>query len=77
MMQNINTKVRGGNVILNLDMERAYDRLNWSFIHTVLENFDFSNDWINLIRNCIEDINFFVLLNGSSFNFFTSSRGIR
>jgi hypothetical protein len=77
MTQNINTKVRGGNVILNLDMEKAFDRLQWPFLFKVLEKFGFSNVWIQHIKNCIIDIPFSIIIKGSSSPFFKSSRGLR
>jgi hypothetical protein len=77
MAQHIHTKIRGGNIILNIDMEKAFDRLEWHFIYKVMEKFGFSKSWIVLISNCIEDIPFSVLIKGSSSSFFTSSRGLR
>jgi mannosylglycoprotein endo-beta-mannosidase len=77
MTQNLHTNTRGGNVILNIDMEKAFDRLEWNFIYKVLTSFGFSNTWINLIKNCIEVIPISIIINGSSSSFFNSSRGLR
>jgi hypothetical protein len=40
---------RGGrvlNIILNIDMEKAFDRLEWSFLYKVLEKMGFGRPWI-------------------------------
>ncbi|GAA0156707.1 hypothetical protein LIER_14134 [Lithospermum erythrorhizon] len=39
----------GGNVIMKLDMTKAFDRLSWKFLKMVLRKFGFSESWINLI----------------------------
>lgn len=49
----MNRKVRGENIILKLDMRKAYDRVNWGYLLEVLKQFGFSEQWRNLIFNCI------------------------
>lgn len=43
----------GGNIILKLDMVKAYDRMSWPFITDVLKKFGFNGKWIQIIENLI------------------------
>ncbi|XP_058084552.1 uncharacterized protein LOC131232335 [Magnolia sinica] len=52
MFREINRKVQGGNVVLKLDMEKAYDKVDWKFLKHVLSSFRFSNRWISLMESC-------------------------
>lgn len=61
---------------LKIDLEKAFDRLEWSFIHRVLIWFNFLNDWIMLIMSCISSSNLSVLINGKILDPFLPSRGI-
>ncbi|KAL2475613.1 Uncharacterized protein Adt_36349 [Abeliophyllum distichum] len=70
-------RCEGGNAILKLDMAKAYDRLDWGFLISVLEGFGFDAIWIDRIRRCISECHFSVLLNGRPCGFFPSSRGLR
>ncbi|KAL6570167.1 hypothetical protein OROMI_014681 [Orobanche minor] len=58
-------------------MEKAYDRISWSIIFQVMAKFGFSSVWINLIKTCISNCWFSVLVNGQSVGFFKIQRGIR
>ncbi|KAL2506264.1 Uncharacterized protein Adt_21885 [Abeliophyllum distichum] len=49
LLHTLDTKVRGGNAILKLDMAKAYDRLDWGFSISVLEGFGFDAIWIDRI----------------------------
>lgn len=35
--------------MIKLDMDKAYDRVNWDFILAALRKFGFSEDWIHMI----------------------------
>ncbi|KAL6576888.1 hypothetical protein OROMI_011164 [Orobanche minor] len=65
------------NTIIKLDMEKAYDRINWNFIFQVMTRFGFSVAWVNFIKSCISNCWFSILVNGQSAGFFKSDKGIR
>ncbi|XP_058078582.1 uncharacterized protein LOC131226864 [Magnolia sinica] len=58
LFRDVDRKVRGGNIVLKLDMEKAYDRVEWNFLRQVLLKFGFSASWVNLVQS-------FLFLNGS------------
>ncbi|KAK4386323.1 hypothetical protein Sango_2502900 [Sesamum angolense] len=65
------------NVVYKLDMAKAYDRVQWQFLYNVLRKMGFNEKWIQLVKNCIEQCWFSVLVNGDKAGFFSSSRGLR
>lgn len=64
-------------IILFLDMAKAYDRLEWNFLYVVLSRFGFSAQWINLVKGMLENCWVSVLFRGVISGFFKSSRGLR
>jgi len=67
----------GGNVVLKLDMAKAYDRLSWSFLIKVLKKIGFNNDWIDLIWRNISNVWYSIIINGTRHGFFTSTQGLK
>jgi hypothetical protein len=68
---------RGGLMALKLDMEKAFDSLEWSFLLKILDLLGFHPTWINWIGQCITTSSFSILLDGSPYGNFKPSRGIR
>ena len=64
-------------ILCKLDVEKAYDKLNWKFLVMVLKEMGFGNKWIGWIQWCISTASFLVIINGSLDGFFKSSRGLR
>jgi hypothetical protein len=58
-------------------MEKAFDKMEWDFIPSVMIKLGFHSSWINWIRICISSSSFSILINGSSFGFFSPKRGLR
>jgi hypothetical protein len=78
LFNSINSKRgRGGLMAVKIDMEKAFDRMEWSFILTILSALGFHSTWINWIRICITSPSFSILINGSPFGLFTPERGLR
>ncbi|XP_071918841.1 uncharacterized protein [Coffea arabica] len=73
----IGKKARGGNVVLKLDMSKAYDRVSWLHIIGVLRRFGFGERFIDMVWRLLSNVWFSVLINGSSHGFFKSMRGLR
>jgi hypothetical protein len=62
-------------VLCKLDIEKAYDHVNWRFwLHM---SCSFGEKWCNWIAHCISLVHFSVLANNSSTGFFNSSHGPR
>uniref|UniRef100_A0A2N9IBY2 Reverse transcriptase domain-containing protein n=1 Tax=Fagus sylvatica TaxID=28930 RepID=A0A2N9IBY2_FAGSY len=62
---------------VKIDLEKAYDRLEWSFIREVLLFFRFPIHLVDLILDCVSSSSISILLNGGRLPSFKPSRGIR
>ena len=52
-------------VLYKLDIEKAYDKINWNFLTAVLSKMGFKEKWLGWIKWCISTASFSVMLNGS------------
>jgi hypothetical protein len=64
-------------VLCKLDMEKAYDHVNWEFLLYLHRRCGFSEKWRRWIYFCISSVRFSILVNGSPCEFFPSIRGLR
>ena len=75
-MRNHN-KGNSGFMALKLDMSKAYDRVEWSFMEKVLVKMGFQDRWVKLMMACITTASYSVLINGEPHGHITPSRGLR
>ncbi|KAI5352205.1 hypothetical protein L3X38_005096 [Prunus dulcis] len=72
-----NTKRKKGFIAWKIDLSKAYDRLNWGFIMTVLKEVGFPENLIQLIIHCVSSVTYQVCVNGELTETFTPKNGIR
>ncbi|XP_075083470.1 uncharacterized protein LOC142167211 [Nicotiana tabacum] len=72
----LRTKV-GPNVVIKLDMSKAYDRLSWLFLTRVLRKMEFCERLIGLVFGIVSNNWYSVLISGQPFGFFKSTRGVK
>ncbi|XP_057452127.1 uncharacterized protein LOC130743933 [Lotus japonicus] len=71
------TNGRNGTMALKLDMSKAYDRIEWSFLSSVMTSMGFPHNWVNLIMSCVSTVSFSIMLNGNPQENFVPNRGLR
>ncbi|XP_061998871.1 uncharacterized protein LOC133716160 [Rosa rugosa] len=70
-------KGKKGFLVWKIDLSKAYDKLNWSFINQVLYELQIPNQLTKLIMHCITSPSFQVILNGDLSDKFSAGRGVR
>jgi hypothetical protein len=66
-----------GACAVKLDMAKAYDRVEWSYLRCIMLKLGFTDGWVDPIMKCVESAKFSVRVNGHFSEVFHPSRGIR
>jgi len=64
-------------MIMQLDIAKAYDKVNWIYIRKVLTAFDFDHNYVRWVMALVTLSNFTILVSGSPSEIFIPSRGLR
>ncbi|KAL0011249.1 hypothetical protein SO802_006357 [Lithocarpus litseifolius] len=70
-------KGKKGSKALKLDISKAYDRVEWHFLHRIMEKLGFPAVWIDRVMSCVTTTSLSILINGKSYGLIHPSRGIR
>ncbi|KAL9681181.1 hypothetical protein QQ045_012962 [Rhodiola kirilowii] len=66
-----------GRMAWKIDLRKAYDTIDWSFITSMLEKLKFPSKFIAWMVMCIQSTSYSVMINGEMIDFFPGKRGLR
>lgn len=75
----VDARLRSGEagLICKLDLEKAFDHVNWNFLLYFLQRMGFGDKWRKWIEMCISTASFSILINRCPHRFFRSSKGLK
>ncbi|KAM1121101.1 hypothetical protein ACFX19_002869 [Malus domestica] len=62
---------------IKLDMAKAYDRVEWEFLLSMMIKLGFTLMFCNRVKECISTVSFSILINGSPTGYILPKRGLR
>ncbi|GJX66900.1 RNA-directed DNA polymerase, eukaryota, reverse transcriptase zinc-binding domain protein [Tanacetum coccineum] len=62
---------------MQIDIQKAYDTVSWSFLKDTLLHFGFPDRMVNWIMACITSSAFSIYMNGETHGYFRGGRGLR
>ncbi|GJS21627.1 putative reverse transcriptase domain-containing protein [Tanacetum coccineum] len=64
-------------VAMKIDIQKAHDTVNWTFLEAILNGFWFHMKMVNWIIKCVSTTTFSIYVNGESFGYFKGGRSLR
>eukprot|EP00253_Pinus_taeda_P016465 PITA_16465 len=76
VVHSLTSKKQAG-MIMQLDIAKAYDKVNWVYLKKMLISFGFDHNWVRWVMTLVTASSFSILVNGSPSEIFSPSRGLR
>ena len=64
-------------LVLKLDYEKAYDKVNWDFLVEMLRSRGFGNKWIGWVCSCLHQGTFSIRINDTISPHFVGGKGLK
>lgn len=77
LMKGYNHKYISPRCLVKVDLKKAYDSVEWSFIQTMLEELSFPQVFVKWVMECITSVSYSILLNGNPIKPVKAEKGVR
>ncbi|GJX67235.1 RNA-directed DNA polymerase, eukaryota, reverse transcriptase zinc-binding domain protein [Tanacetum coccineum] len=74
LLKGYERKDRPNRVAMKIDIQKAYDTVNWEFLEAILKGFGFHEKMVQWIICCISTASFSISVYGESFGYFKGQR---
>jgi hypothetical protein len=64
-------------LVLKIDYEKAFDKVNWHFLREMMSTRGFGPRWINWVMNLVKDGSIAIRLNDRNSGYFRPGTGMR
>lgn len=62
---------------MKIDMNKAYDRVEWDFLNKVMKKMGFNSKWVTWIMQCVNTVIYNIMVSGKVVREVTPSRGLK
>lgn len=77
LLRGYNRKQKVKKVSFKIDLQKAYDTVNWDFLMIILKKFGLHHKMVNWIMTCVTTTKFSISINGDRVGYFKGGRGLR
>lgn len=63
--------------IIKMDLKKAYDSIDWTFMEDLLRALKFPENFVHLIMEYVTTPSYSLMINGSLVGFFKGKKGLR
>ena len=67
----------GNHAALKIDMAKAYDRVEWTFLEEIMGKLGFDLRWVEKVMRCVSSVRFSFNINGTIRGSLIPERGLR
>ncbi|GJS24848.1 hypothetical protein Tco_0453480 [Tanacetum coccineum] len=77
LMWNYHRKRGPPRCAFKVDIQKAYDTVDWGFLRSILVGFGFHHNMVEWIMVCVSTTSYYVCINGDMYGWFNGKRGLR
>ncbi|GKD37780.1 RNA-directed DNA polymerase, eukaryota, reverse transcriptase zinc-binding domain protein [Tanacetum coccineum] len=77
LFRGYNRKQSTKKVAFKIDLQKAYDTINWQFLRSILKLYGFNETMVDWVMTCVTTTKFSISINGERVGYFNGGMGLR